>query len=50
MHSQLYAGKKIIIEGKKGLLAGGSSRAGEELKARVIGSPLKHLYRNRSRH
>ncbi len=40
MHSQLYAGKKIIIEGKKGLLAGGSSRAGEELKAKVIGSPL----------
>ncbi|HHW02839.1 MAG TPA: DUF342 domain-containing protein [Thermoanaerobacterales bacterium] len=40
MHSNLSAGKKIKIDGKKGLLVGGTSRAGDELVAKTIGSPM----------
>lgn len=40
MHSNLSAGKKIKIDGKKGLLVGGKSAAGEELIAKIIGSPM----------
>lgn len=40
MHSNLAAGKKIKIDGKKGLLVGGNCRAGEELVAKTIGSPM----------
>lgn len=40
MHSNLSAGKKIKIDGKKGLLVGGNCKAGEELIAKTIGSPM----------
>lgn len=40
MHSNLSAGKKIKIDGKKGLLVGGNCRAGEELIAKTIGSHM----------
>ncbi|MCR4430533.1 MAG: FapA family protein [Tepidanaerobacteraceae bacterium] len=40
MHSNLSAGKMIKIDGKKGLLVGGSCKAGEELIAKTIGSPM----------
>ncbi len=40
MHSQLNAGDKIIINGRKGLLVGGTTRAGREVEANLIGSSL----------
>lgn len=40
MHSNLSAGKKIELNGRKGLLVGGTAKAGEELIAKVIGSPM----------
>lgn len=40
LHSQLKAGKKIILEGKRGMATGGSLSAGEEIQAKVIGNPM----------
>ena len=40
MHSHLLAGKNIKIEGRKGLIVGGSAKAGEKLIAKIIGSPM----------
>lgn len=40
MHSQVTCGKKLEVSGRKGLLVGGSYKAGEEIKAKVIGSPM----------
>ncbi|KXG77638.1 hypothetical protein AN618_10080 [Fervidicola ferrireducens] len=40
MHSLVSAGNKIEVKGKKGLLVGGSARAGKEIRANVIGSPM----------
>lgn len=40
MHSMIYCGKKLEVKGKKGLLVGGEIRASEEIKAKVIGSPM----------
>ncbi|WP_422445777.1 DUF342 domain-containing protein [Thermoanaerobacterium sp. DL9XJH110] len=40
MHSNISAGKKIKIDGRKGLLVGGVSKAGEELTAKIIGSHM----------
>ncbi|NLZ53686.1 MAG: DUF342 domain-containing protein [Thermoanaerobacteraceae bacterium] len=40
MHSQLFAGKDIRLEGKKGLIVGGNAKAGEKLIAKTIGSPM----------
>lgn len=38
LHSQIKAGKKIILEGKKGQIMGGMAMAGEEVKAKFIGN------------
>jgi len=38
LHSQLRAGKRIYIEGKKGQLTGGLAAAGEEIKATQLGN------------
>ena len=38
LHSTLRAGKKIIIEDKRGQITGGMSVAGEEIRAKVIGN------------
>lgn len=40
MHSQVVCGKKLEVSGRKGLLVGGSFKVGEEIKAKVIGSPM----------
>ncbi len=40
MHSQVTCGKKLEVMGKKGLLVGGTIKVGEEVKAKVIGSPM----------
>ncbi len=40
MHSTVYCGKKMEIKGRKGLLVGGDIKACEEIKAKVIGSPM----------
>ncbi len=40
MHSTIYCGKKLELKGRKGLLVGGEIRACEEIKAKVVGSPM----------
>lgn len=40
MHSNVLAMRKIILDGKRGLLVGGSAKAGEEIIAKTIGSPM----------
>lgn len=40
MHSQVTCGKKLEANGRKGLLVGGFFKVGEEIKAKVIGSPM----------
>ncbi len=40
MHSQVTCGKKLEAAGRKGLLVGGSFKVGEEIKAKVVGSPM----------
>jgi len=40
MHSQIICGKKLEANGRKGLLVGGFFKVGEEIKAKVIGSPM----------
>lgn len=43
MHSQIICGKKLEANGKKGLLVGGSFKVGEEIKAKVVGSPMETI-------
>ena len=38
LHSQMRAGRKIIMEGKKGQIMGGRAMAGEEVQAQYIGN------------
>lgn len=40
MHSQVTCGRKLEANGRKGLLVGGSFKVGEEIKAKVVGSPM----------
>lgn len=40
MHSEVKCGTFISLEGKKGLLVGGKARAGEQIEAKTIGSPM----------
>jgi hypothetical protein len=40
MHSKIYADKRVLVEGGKGLIVGGLVRAGELISARTIGSSL----------
>jgi len=40
LHSIVYAKKKIIIKGRKGLIVGGIVKAGEEIDAQIIGSSM----------
>ena len=39
LHSDLRAGIRIVVEGKRGLVTGGYLAAGEEICAKVIGNP-----------
>ena len=40
MHSTVLAGAKVTVSGKKGLIVGGLTRAGETVNVRTIGSRL----------
>ncbi len=40
LHSRLSAGKKVIVEGRRGLIAGGNVMAGEEIRAKLIGTQM----------
>ncbi|HEY3426930.1 MAG TPA: FapA family protein [Negativicutes bacterium] len=38
LHSRVNAGKRVIVEGSKGLITGGVIMAGEEIRAKVVGN------------
>lgn len=40
LHSRVNAGKKIIVESKRGFIAGGHAMAGEEIRAKIVGTHL----------
>lgn len=40
MHSRVICGKKLEATGNKGLLVGGWFKVGDEIKAKVLGSPM----------
>lgn len=40
LHSTIYAGKKVVVGGKRGLVVGGLVRAGQEVNAKTVGSPF----------
>ena len=40
LHSRISAGKKILVEGRRGLIVGGTVMAGEEIRAKVVGSHM----------
>jgi uncharacterized protein (DUF342 family) len=40
MHSRVFCGKKLEVFERKGLLVGGSVKVADEIKAKVIGSPM----------
>lgn len=40
MHSQVVCGKKLEAAGRKGLIVGGNFKVSDEIKAKVIGSPM----------
>ncbi len=39
MHSYVDAGKRVICNGKRGMIVGGRVRAGEEINVKTLGSP-----------
>lgn len=40
MHSTVSAGKRIVVDGGRGVIAGGSLAAGEEISAKTIGTQM----------
>lgn len=38
LHSKVSAGKRVIVEERRGLIVGGQISAGEEIKAKIIGT------------
>ncbi|MCH3959188.1 MAG: FapA family protein [Selenomonas sp.] len=40
LHSTLRAGKRIYIEEKRGMIAGGIAAAGEEIRCKCVGNPV----------
>jgi uncharacterized protein (DUF342 family) len=40
MHSHVVCGKKLEAAGRKGLIVGGNFKVSDEIKAKVIGSPM----------
>lgn len=40
LHSNVSAGRKVIVEGRRGFVAGGHIIAGEEIRAKVVGTHL----------
>lgn len=43
MHSKVFASEKVVVRGRRGLIVGGLTKAGKEVCAKVIGSPLGTL-------
>lgn len=40
LHSNVSAGKRVIVEGRRGLIAGGIVMAGEEVRAKIAGTHM----------
>lgn len=40
LHSQVSAGKRVVVEGKRGLITGGTITAGEEIRAQTVGTHI----------
>jgi len=40
LNSRISAGKKILVEGRRGLIIGGTIMAGEEIRAKVVGTHM----------
>lgn len=40
LHSRITAGKKVQVEGRRGLIAGGTVMAGEEIRAKAVGTQM----------
>ncbi len=40
LHSELRAGKRIYVEEKRGMIAGGSAAAGEEIRCKCVGNQV----------
>lgn len=40
LHSNVSAGKKVVVQGKRAVIVGGTVRAGEEILSRFVGSHL----------
>ena len=40
LNSNISAGKKVIVEGRRGLITGGTVVAGEEIRAQVVGTHM----------
>jgi uncharacterized protein (DUF342 family) len=40
LHSRITAGKRVQVEGRRGLIAGGTIMAGEEIRAKVMGTQM----------
>jgi uncharacterized protein len=40
LHSKVHAGKKVLVEGKRGFIAGGHVMATEEIRAKIVGTHL----------
>lgn len=40
LNSRISAGKRVIVEGKRGLIVGGNIMAGEEIRAKVVGTHM----------
>lgn len=45
LHSNLQAGEAVVVEGKRGLVTGGTIAAGREVKAKVIGNQMNVVTR-----
>lgn len=40
LHSRINAGKQVIVEGKRGVITGGTVMAGEEIRAKTVGTQM----------
>ena len=40
LNSRMSAGKKILVESRRGLIVGGTTMAGEEIRAKVVGTQM----------
>ncbi|SFT71428.1 hypothetical protein SAMN02910356_01752 [Selenomonas sp. GACV-9] len=45
LHSMLTAGKRIYLEEKRGMIAGGKCAAGEEIRCKIVGNPASVVTR-----